>query len=312
MVWCKYDRKFEEIKLKSRIERIIKMNTTLKFTRGNKVGLIACSDGVRVENLAKVEELKRVLHSFGLHVVMANTLFRKEGYFSGNPKERAAELNQLFENTEISAIFDISGGDSANQILEYIDYESIRMNPKPFFGMSDLSVILNALFTQNNSKSYHYQLMNLVSSDGAEQQRAFYRTFFEGQNDLYSFRYHWIRGNQMSGIVIGGNIRCFLKLAGTSYFPDPCDKILLLESLSGRANKIVSFFAQLQQLKYFDACAGLILGSFSELENFNEFPIVEEYVKEISHSASIPIIKTAELGHGSNSKCIVVGNKITL
>lgn len=58
MVWCKYDRKFEEIKLKSRIERIIKMNTTLKFTHGNKVGLIACSDGVRVENLAKVEELK--------------------------------------------------------------------------------------------------------------------------------------------------------------------------------------------------------------------------------------------------------------
>lgn len=69
--------------------------------------------------------------------------------------------------------------------------------------MSDLSVILNALFTQNNSKSYHYQLMNLVSSDGAEQQRAFYRTFFEGQNDLYDFRYHWVRGNQMSGIVIG-------------------------------------------------------------------------------------------------------------
>lgn len=64
--------------------------------------------------------------------MVANTLFRKEGYFSGNPQERAAELNQLFKNTEISAIFDISGGDSANQILEYIDYESIRMNPKPF------------------------------------------------------------------------------------------------------------------------------------------------------------------------------------
>lgn len=65
-------------------------------------------------------------------------------------------------------------------------------------------------------------------------------------------------------------------------------------------------------MKYFDACAGLILGSFSELENFNEFPIVEAYVKEISHSTSIPIIKTAEIGHGSNSKCIVVGDKITL
>jgi muramoyltetrapeptide carboxypeptidase LdcA involved in peptidoglycan recycling len=249
------------------------------------------------------------MNSFGLEVEMSNTLFRRNGYFSGSPKERAVELNRLYNDEEISAIFDISGGDSANQILEYIDYDIIRLHPKPFFGMSDLSVILNALFTQSNSRSYHYQLMNLVSSDGAEQQAAFYRTFFEGQNDLKDFEYQWLRGNQMSGIVIGGNIRCFLKLAGTSYFPDPSNKILFLESLSGRANKIVSLFAQLQQLRYLDKCSGLILGSFSELESYNEFSIVEKYVKEIS---PIPIVKTNEIGHDSNSKCIIIGENITI
>ncbi|WP_340009004.1 S66 peptidase family protein [Paenibacillus sp. FSL K6-0276] len=285
------------------------MSNALKLTPGNIVGLIACSDGVRVENLPKVEELIRIMNSFGLEVVMSNTLFRRDGYFSGNPKERATELNRLFKNDEIRAIFDISGGDSANQILEYIDYDNIRLNPKPFFGMSDLSVILNALYTQSNSKSYHFQLMNLVSTNGSEQQAAFYRTFFEGHNDLYDFDFHWVRGNQMSGIVIGGNIRCFMKLAGTSYFPDPSNKILFLESLSGRANKIVSLFAQLQQVKIFDKCAGLILGSFTELESNNEFSIVEEYVKEIS---PIPIVKTNEIGHGSNSKCIKIGENITL
>jgi muramoyltetrapeptide carboxypeptidase len=288
---------------------LTKMSNVLKLTPWIKVGLIACSDGVRVENLPKVEELIRILNSFGLEVVMSNTLFRRDGYFSGNPMERATELNLLFKNDEIRAIFDISGGDSANQILEYIDYDHIRLHPKPFFGMSDLSVILNALYTQSNSKSYHYQLMNLVSSDGAEQQAAFYRTFFEGHNDLYDFDFHWVRGNQMSGIVIGGNIRCFMKLAGTSYFPDPSNKILFLESLSGRANKIVSLFAQLQQVRTFDKCAGVILGSFTELESYNEFSIVEAYLKEIS---GIPIVKTDEIGHGSDSKCIVVGENITL
>lgn len=175
--------------------------------------------------------------------------------------------------------------------------------------MSDLSVILNALYTQSNAKSYHYQLMTLVSSDGAEQQAAFYRTFFQGHNDLYDFKYHWIRGNQMSGIVIGGNIRCFLKLAGTNYIPDPSNQILFLESLSGRANKIVSLFAQLQQVRSFDKCAGVILGSFTELERYNEFSIVEEYLKEISR---IPIVKTNEIGHGSDSKCLIIGENITL
>lgn len=285
------------------------MSRALKFTVGNKVGLIACSDGVKVENLTKVEELIRIMNSYGLEVVISNTLFRRNGYFSGSPKERAAELNLLFKNNEIRAIFDISGGDSANQILEYLDYDNIRMHPKPFFGMSDLSVILNALYTQSNAKSYHYQLMTLVSSDGAEQQAAFYRTFFEGHNDLYDFKYHWIRGNQMSGIVIGGNIRCFLKLAGTNYFPDPSNQILFLESLSGRANKIVSLFAQLQQVRIFDKCAGVILGSFTELERYNEFSIVEEYLKEISR---IPVVKTNEIGHGSDSKCLIIGENITL
>ncbi|WP_339290896.1 S66 peptidase family protein [Paenibacillus sp. FSL E2-0201] len=285
------------------------MSRTLKLTVGNKVGLIACSDGVRVENLTKVEELIRIMNSFGLEVVISNTLFRRNGYFSGSPKERAAELNLLFKNNEIRAIFDISGGDSANQILEYLDYDNIRLHPKPFFGMSDLSVILNALYTQSNAKSYHYQLMTLVSSDGAEQQAAFYRTFFQGHNDLYDFKYHWIRGNQMSGIVIGGNIRCFLKLAGTNYIPDPSNQILFLESLSGRANKIVSLFAQLQQVRSFDKCAGVILGSFTELERYNEFSIVEEYLKEISR---IPIVKTNEIGHGSDSKCLIIGENITL
>lgn len=294
------------------MKEIIEMSNTLKLTAGNKIGLIACSDGVRVENLPKVEELIRILNAFGLEVEMANTLFRRNGYFSGNPKERAMELNRLFENDEIRAIFDISGGDSANQILEYMDYDSIRLNSKPYFGMSDLSVILNALYTQSNLKSYHYQLMNLVSSDASEQQKAFYQTYFEGQNDLYDFNYHWVRGNQMSGVVIGGNIRCFLKLAGTRYFPDPSNKILFLESLSGRANRIVSLLAQLQQVNYFDKCAGLILGSFTELESYNEFSFVEEYVQEISQSSSIPIVKTNEIGHESNSKCIVIGENVSL
>lgn len=87
---------------------------------------------MRLENLPKVEELIRILNSVGLEVVMSNTLFRRDGYFSGNPKERATELNRLFNNDEILAIFDISGGDSANQILEYLDYDNIRLHPKPF------------------------------------------------------------------------------------------------------------------------------------------------------------------------------------
>ncbi|WP_106766273.1 S66 peptidase family protein [Paenibacillus faecalis] len=287
-------------------------NQPLKFTKGSKVGLIACSDGLKEEALPKINELIQTLNHFGLEVIVARTLMRRASYFSGTPAERAEELNRLFKNDEISAIFDISGGDSANQILDYLDYDCIRINPKPFFGISDLSVILNGLYTRSDSISFHFRLMNLVYSDGEVQRKWFYRTFFEGQHDLFDFKYKWVRGNHMSGIVIGGNIRCFLKLSGTNYLPDPEGKILFLESLSGRASRIVSLTTQLHQIGYLDRCAGLILGSFTELENYNEYSIVEEYIKEITQRTGIPIIKTDELGHGSHSKCIMIGQNIVL
>lgn len=288
------------------------MINALTLEKGNKVGLIACSDGIGDEFSSKVDELINLLNDFGLEVVVADTLMRRFSFFSGSPVQRATELNKMFRDKEVKAIFDISGGDSANQILPYLDYEYIKNNHKPFFGISDLSVVLNGLYAKTQMVSFHYRIMNLVSKDGDKQRKLFYNTFFAGKNDLFTFNYKWLRGANMSGVVIGGNIRCFLKLAGTQFFPDSTGKVIFLESLGGRVNRIVSLVAQIQQIGYFDVCSGLILGSFTELEHHNEFPILEEYIKEVTSRSNIPIVKTDELGHGDNCKGIMIGKRIDL
>lgn len=287
------------------------MSTSFLFNKGEKIGLISCSDGVKQESFSRVEELIIVLNSMGLEVSVARTLMRRSSFFSGSPRERADELNKFFRDDEIKAIFDISGGDSANQILPFLDYGCIRNKKKPFFGLSDLSVILNSLFVMSVVPSMHYQVMNLISSCSNEQRNRFYNTFFKGEDDLFKINYSWIRGKNMEGVVIGGNIRCFLKLSGTHYFPDPSGNIIFLESLGGRANRIVSLIAQLSQIGYFDACTGLILGSFTESELNNEYSIIEDYITEVTNH-NLPIIKTEELGHGDNSKCIEIGRKYIL
>ena len=288
------------------------MINELTFKRGNKVGLIACSDGIKHEFSSRIAELINLLSSFGFEVVVADTLMRGFSFFSGSPVQRATELNKMFKNEEIRAIFDISGGDSANQILPYLDYEYIRNNHKPFFGISDLSVILNGLYARTQMVSFHYQIMNLISKHRDEQKKLFYNTFFDEGNELFSFNYEWLRGAYMSGVVIGGNIRCFMKLSGTRFFPDPTNKIIFLESLGGRVNRIASLIAQIQRTGCFDDCSGLILGSFTDLEFHNEFPILEEYVKEVTSRSNVPIIRTSELGHGDNCKGIKIGKRIKL
>lgn len=288
------------------------MDAIPRLCPGDKAGLIACSDGVRRESAPDIGELIRVLQGFGLEVVAAQTLFRKEGWFSGTPEERAAALHALFRDDGIKVIFDVSGGDSANQILPFLDAELIRRHPKPFAGISDLSVLLNALYARCGLVTIHYRVKNLVSGHGEAQRQWFRETFFGGKDRLFSFSYRWIRGNRMEGAVIGGNLRCFLKLSGTRHFPDPADKIMFLESLGGRANRIVSLIAQMEQIGCFERCAGVLLGTFTELEANGEFPAVAAYIEQVTRRRGIPIAKTDELGHGDDGKAVIIGGHLVL
>lgn len=108
---------------------------------------------------------------------------------------------------------------------------------------------------QSNAKtknvSYLYQIKNIVSEYSEEQQKSFIDTIILNKNSLLNFDYRFIQGESMSGIVIGGNIRCLLKLAGTEYMPDFSEKILFLESLGGGVERAAACLSQLRQLGVF-------------------------------------------------------------
>ena len=115
----------------------------------------------------------------------------------------------------------------------------------------------------------------------------------------------------MQGIVVGGNIRCFLKLAGTEYMPDLTDKILFLESFGGTVAKMETYLCQLQQMGAFNKVAGIILGTFTEMENEKCIPTIETLIKRIA-GKDIPIAVTRNIGHGIDSKGIMIGQELYL
>lgn len=110
----------------------------------------------------------------------------------------------------------------------------------------------------------------------------------------------------MKGIVVGGNIRCLLKLAGTPYWPNMKDKILLLESRSGGADRMTACLSQLEQMGVFEQIKGIFLGTFTEMEMKQSQPGIETLVKEMAGN-KIPIAKTQEIGHGTDSKRLFIG-----
>lgn len=217
----------------------------------------------------------------------------------------------FYRDPEIQAILDLSGGDLANELLPYLDYEVIGKSQAEFWGYSDLTTILNAIYAKTGRSSVLYQARNLVSDGGFFRRPAFENTILQKQSDLFQISCQYVQKGQktqeLCGTLVGGNIRCLLKLAGTEYWPDMQDKILLLESWSGGVPKMVTYFSQLRQLGVFRQIKALLLGTFTEMEDRSCSPTIEELACRYA-GAELPILKTRQIGHGKDALAVRVGD----
>ena len=279
---------------------------------GDTVALVGCSNGLSTGMQETIAALKEVLEGWGLEVLSSPYIYAQKDVFAASGKDRAVALMNFYQNESVKAIFDISGGDIANQVLPFLDFERIKKANKPYFGYSDLTTVIDSIYAKTGISSYLYQVRFLIGDDAKVQQEAFYKSLFEEQEDLFQFDYHFIKGEKLEGIIIGGNIRCLLKLAGTPYFPDFKDKVLFLEGMSGKPAQMATFLNQYKQMGVLDEVKGILLGSFLEMEEKALSPTIEELLLELIGDRDIPIAKTMQIGHGKDSKCLRIGERISL
>lgn len=315
----------------------------MRLAKGDKVAIVCCSNGQSLSKKKEIEHLKVILEEMGLVPVFSKYIYQRDSLEmrdlglkgipeGGSPVEKAREMMDFYGDDSIKAIFDISGGDLANTLLPYLDYERIASVKKQFWGYSDLTTIINAIYAKTQKVSVLYQIRNLLYEYSAQQKEDFIKTCFakdlkdimnndavkamERENahnlsatentGLFQFPYKFYQGETVEGVVVGGNIRCFLKLAGTEYFPDVTDKILLLEARSGNAAQIVTYFAQLEQLGVFKKVKGILLGAFTQMEREQPMSAVYSLLKRYINR-ELPVIKTEYIGHGEDSKAIQIG-----
>ncbi len=283
--------------------------------------IVCCSNGIEASHGEALSLLTEIFREMGKTVVFSSYIYKKDREAAGTARERAQALMEFYRDDEIDMIFDISGGDMANEILPYLSYDEIAASRKIFWGYSDLTTVINAIYAKTGNMSVLYQVRNLLY-EGNEMQRAGMRDLiqegvemlYKGKctaSSLFSFDYQRIQRGRLQGTVVGGNIRCFLKLAGTPFFPDVQDRVLFLESRSGRVPQISTYLSQLQQMGVFERVAGIVLGTFSEMEGAGCQPDVVSLVQGCV-SPELPILKTYEIGHGEDSRALVIGGEISL
>lgn len=273
-----------------------------------KVGLVACSDPLKVQYRDQDQQLKDLLGTVGLKTVESPAMY--DGAVTYEAK--AAALMNMYLNPDVEAIFDISGGNLALGVLDHLDYDAIAGCCKPLWGYSDLTTVINGIYAKTGMPSVLYQVKNAIwDSSGTQQHRLSQAISAEG-DELFRVSWRMLQGREIDGVLIGGNLRCLLKLSGTEFMPRMTDKVLLLESRGGTEEQLRSMLTQMRIQGAFGEIKGLVLGTFTEADRTMGREAVLDMVLGEVDNPDLPVAATEDVGHSPLSRAIWIGKPICI
>lgn len=288
--------------------------------KGDKIGFVCPSSYLEKEKVVLVNNTIKILNNFGFKIAWGKNAKKidKYGISAGSPEERAEDINSFFKNLTIKAIWCIQGGDTANQILDLLDYDIIKNNPKIFMGLSDNTVLINAIYKKTGLITIHgtdakignkNEYFDSQYSQDAFQKRLIYRNREIEKNSEWKC----IRKGKVQGKLIGGHLGCFLKLVGTQYMPEIKNSILLQEAYYLDIATAISRLTQMKQLGIFDQINGIVVGYVYGFDKEKQYDrnkkrvFFEDILKDLTKEYDFPILKIYEFGHKCPSAFLPIG-----
>ena len=285
-----------------------------KLKIGDTIGVIAPDKALKSTDKIYLDNATKYFESIGLKVKYGKYLFSDKDYCAGTPRQRAEDLNDMFDDKNVKAIFTVKGGDMVNGILPFIDYENIKNNPKIFLGMSDITVLLCAINKMTELVTFHCQDYIWFGKDEVTEynKNEIMNKLFNGNKTIIPYtkrEYSNFDGNIIKGTIYGTNVRCLLKLLGTPYMPNLKNSVLFLEGYRSDIIQWNSMLEQYNQMGVFDKA--VVFGYIYQLqyEEKDKYNIIDE-LRKINEK--IPIVKTNDFGHKHANSIIPIGGKVRI
>lgn len=266
------------------------------------IGIIALSGACDKE---KIQNAKVYLEKIGFNVKLSKNIFDRERYLAGSDEDKLEELYSFFQAPEIDLILNARGGYGTIRLINQIDYEIIKNNPKPFVGFSDITALLLMFYKKSGLITYHGPM---ASSDlGGEISEFTQENFFKAiKSESLEFSGNNIyKEGEAEGILWGGNLATVVSLCGQDFIPDE-DFIFFTEDLNEPVYKIDKMFQQLFNIEKFKKyCKGIVLGDFLNVDN-------EIWLDEYFKTFSIPTVSGFKITHAQEKITLPIGKKTLL
>ena len=294
--------------------KTMKMLKPKPLRRGDTIGLVGIS-GAMQEPEVSFERMMAAIDALGYRVIVADSCREQYGYLSGTDAARARGLNAAFRDDRVDAVVCMRGGYGVARMLDLVDFDVIRANPKLVLGYSDITALHTAIHQKVGMTTIHgpmpcKQWMEFDEFTKQSMLRALTSTEPLGRvENPEGMAPRCIVPGRCQGRLVGGNLSLIASACGTPYALDATDKVLLLEDVGEYIYRLDSMLTQLRQAGMFEKCAGVVLGGFTNCtEEYEHYALhLEDIIRDIIVPAGKPVLGNMSIGHMDTKITVPLG-----
>lgn len=291
-----------------------------RLRQGDTVGVVAPASAISGEDgIARAEWWLRgmgLVPKFGPHVS------ETYGYLAGTDEHRAGDINAMYRDPDVKAVFALRGGWGGARILPLLDWDAIRANPKLLIGFSDVTALHLAFAKRAGYATIHGG--NASSSWPQQSWESLWRLAFAADTPVLGGLSgeaatgrpgRTITGGKARGRLLGGNLTIVSTLMGTGWLPSLKGAILFAEDTNEAEYRIDRMFQQLRLAGVLSELAGVVFGQCTscrttepDYRGFTVDQVIDQYLAPLG----IPAFTGGNIGHISNQLCLPSGAEVEI
>jgi len=298
-----------------------------RLAPGDTVALVSPANATF--NTVELDIARESLEALGFKVRQSEHMMERYGYFAGQDKARADDINRAFADRSVACVHAIRGGWGSARLLPYLDFDAIRRNPKVLIGYSDITALLLAVHAKTGIITFHGPIglgrWDPYSLD------YYKRVLFNGEPVTYSnkqgissdrnaltqveFRTRTITPGKARGRLLGGNLTVLTTILGSPYLPDWDNAILFCEDVREDLYRVDRMLTQLKLAGVLGKIKGFVFGGCSECGpgdgNYGALTL-EEIFKDHIKPLGVPAWQGAMIGHAQPQWTLPEGAQVEI
>lgn len=276
-----------------------------KIKVGDKIGLISTA---RKITMTEIQPAIDILKSWGLKIILTDSLFYEDHQFSGTIPQRTTALQLMIDDPSINAILCARGGYGTVQIIDSVNFSNLRKNPKWLIGYSDVTV-LHSHLNKYGISSLHATMPINFKNNSKDTLLSLKNILFEKKNFINCSTNSLNRLGRVQAEIVGGNLSIIYSLIGSESDLNTDGKILFIEDIDEYLYHLDRMIINLKRNNKFKHLKGMIVGGMTDMKDNNipygksAYEIIFSHVKE----HNFPICFGFPSGHLTDNRSIILG-----